>query len=56
MPKASNPAKIKLTYDKTFINMLVLNMYSHSEKYSTKCVRKYNAPKMGEYASGKKIM
>ena len=40
VPKASDPTKIKLPDDKSFINMLILNMDSYSEKYSSKCVRK----------------
>ena len=40
MPKASEPRKIKLPDDKSFINMLILDMDSYSEKYSSKCVRK----------------
>ena len=40
VPKASEPRKIKLPDDKSFINMLILDMDSYSEKYSSKCVRK----------------
>ena len=40
VPKASEPTKIKLPDDKSFINMLILDMDSYSEKYSSKCVRK----------------
>ena len=40
VPKASDPTKIKLPDDKSFINMLILNMDSYNEKYSSKCVRK----------------
>ena len=43
MPKASEPTKIKVTDDKCFINMLIFNMDSYNEKYSSKCVRKYNS-------------
>ena len=40
IPKASDPAKIKLTDDKSFITMLILDMDSYSEKYSSKSIRK----------------
>ena len=40
VPKASEPRKIKLPDDKSFINMLILDMDSYSEKYSSKYVRK----------------
>ena len=40
VPKASEPRKIKLPDDKSFINMLILDMDSYTEKYSSKCVRK----------------
>ena len=40
VPKASEPRKIKLLDDKSFINMLILDMDSYSEKYSSKCIRK----------------
>ena len=40
VPKASEPRKIKLPDDKSFINMLIFDMDSYSEKYSSKCVRK----------------
>ena len=40
VPKASEPRKIKLPDDKSFINMLILDIDSYSEKYSSKCVRK----------------
>ncbi|EMB46987.1 hypothetical protein HMPREF9730_00005 [Treponema denticola AL-2] len=40
VPKASEPIKIKLPDNKSFINMLILDMDSYSEKYSSKCVRK----------------
>ena len=40
VPKASDPTKIKLPDNKSFINMLILDMDSYSEKYSSKCVRK----------------
>ena len=40
VPKASDPTKINITDDKSFINMLVLDMDSYSKKYSSKCIRK----------------
>ena len=40
VPKASEPTKIKLLDNKSFINMLILDMDLYSEKYSSKCVRK----------------
>ena len=38
--KASELTKIKLPDNKSFINMLILDMDSYSEKYSSKCIRK----------------
>ena len=40
VPKASDPTKINITDDKSFINMLVLDMDSYNKKYSSKCIRK----------------
>ena len=39
VPKASELRKIKLPDDKSFINMLILDMDSYSKRYSSKCVR-----------------
>jgi len=40
IPKASDPREINIADDKSFINMLVLDMDSYSKKYSSKCIRK----------------
>ena len=40
VPKASELTKIKLPDNTSFINMLILDMDSYSEKYSSKCIRK----------------
>ena len=40
IPKASDPREINIADDKSFINMLVLDMDSYSKKYSIKCIRK----------------
>lgn len=40
VPKASNAKKIKVKDKNSFVNILVLDMDSYSEKYSNKAVRK----------------
>ncbi|EPF26298.1 hypothetical protein HMPREF1221_01371 [Treponema socranskii subsp. paredis ATCC 35535] len=40
IPKASDPAKIKVADAKSFVNMLILDMDSYSKKYSSKSIRK----------------